>query len=359
MSSIAGRRPPWALIAVAAMLGVVALSGDVPSGWALVGALVAPAAAVALLRAYPLISLGIATGVGVATGLAWGDAVPVWTVALGVAVGVVGFLAGREVPQARRALAVFGGGVALVCAFGLAGHSVWAGLFLLAVAVVLPWAGGRFVRQQAELVRLAAERARLQERARIAYDMHDTLGHDLSLVALRAGALEMAPDLPEPHRLAAAELRASAGVATARLAEVLRLIRDGEPPPLEPAGRRIEDLVEHAVHAGLAAALDWNGPRELPQWVQLAAFRVVQEGLTNAAKHAPGAPIGIQLAVGDTDTVVTVTNPLAPGGRPGTGGRAGLIALRERVRLAGGSLDAGPRDGTFRLVATLPHKEYG
>jgi signal transduction histidine kinase len=352
--------PLWALAGVAVMLAVVGLSwGEMPGAWARAGALGAPVVAIALSRSYPLVSLGIAAVTSVATGQAWGEAVPVWTVALGAASGVVSFLAGRRLARAAPALVVFGGGVLLATAFGAAGSDAFGGIFLLAVAVVLPWAGGRFLRQQAELVDLAAERARLQERARIACDMHDTLGHDLSLLALRAGALEIAPGLPQSHRSAAAELRAGAGLATARLAEVIRLVRDGEPATLEPSGRRIEDLVEQATGAGLPVSLEWHGSPALPPMVQLAAYRVVQEGLTNAAKHAPGSAIRVQLCVADAATTVTVTNPFAATARPGMGGRAGLVALRERVRLAGGQLDAGTRDGTFRLVATLPHEEYG
>src|SRR6185312_3936418 len=97
-----------------------------------------------------------------------------------------------------------------------------------------------------------------------AREVHDTLGHDLALLALRAGALELAADLPPQHRDAVAALRAGAGLATERLATAVSVLREGDPVPAEPPPGGVDDLVDRAVLAGVRARLDRTGPRELP-----------------------------------------------------------------------------------------------
>ncbi|GLL08121.1 hypothetical protein GCM10017581_098810 [Dactylosporangium matsuzakiense] len=344
------------LAALAVLLASVATSYRQLPWWVSTGALLTPVIGVALLRIYPIISLALATTVSVAMALASGDSVPVWSVALGATIFVISVLAGREMPRTAPAVGVFATGATLAIPLSLADGGVWFSVvLLLAVTGVLPWILGRALHQQAELVAVTAERARLQERSRIAYDMHDTLGHELSLLALRAGALELAADLDDHHRAAVADLRAGAGLATERLAEIVTVLRDGEPVPLHPGPDRIEDLVDRAIQAGVAVSLDWDGTRDLPPRIGRAAHRVVQEALTNALKHAHGAPVRVCLATAAGMTTVTVTNPVTPGARPGSGGQAGLTGLRERVRLAGGTLHAGPRRHTFEVMARLPH----
>ncbi|WP_421107821.1 sensor histidine kinase [Streptomyces sp. NEAU-S77] len=252
--------------------------------------------------------------------------------------------------------------------------------------VMVPWFAGRFRRQYAELVRagweraeqaererwLVAERARLRERARIAQDMHDVLGHDLSLIALSAGALKLAPGLEDRHRRTAQEIRARAAVAVDRLGEVIGVLREEE----SPGG--IARLVDEAAAAGLDVELRAEGADTgLPPQVERAAYRVVQEALTNAAKHAPGAAVTVRVAYGEEETVVRVENTAtgATGPRARSGGR-GLSGLEERVRRAGGSFTHGPqvsqdlrdsqdsrgsqgsqgsRGGGFAVEARLPH----
>jgi signal transduction histidine kinase len=337
-------------------LAVVALSYEELPWWAWTGALLAPLTAVTLLARYPLISLSVCVTASVTTALALAQSVPVWSAALSATLGVISFLAGRRMPQPAPALAVFAAGAALAISLALLAEDAWVtGLLLLAMTVVLPWVLGRSIRQQTELVATTAERTRLQERTRIAHDMHDTLGHELSLMALRAGALEIAPDLDDRHRMAAAKLRACAETATERLADIIGVLGDGEPASLQPVSEPIDDLVDRAVQAGLAASLEWQGQRHLPAMVDRAAHRIVQEALTNAMKHAAGTAVRVRLDTMDAVTVVTVTNARLSGSRRGTGGRAGLVGLRERVRLVGGTIQAGPRDHVFEIVATLPH----
>lgn len=348
--------PPWALITVAALLSVVVLSYSDLAWWALAGALLAPITATAFLATRPLISLSVCVPVALATALAMRNDVPPWTAALAAALAVISLLAGRRMSHSAPALTVFAVGVVAALPLTLIAEEGWAtGLLMLALAVALPWGLGRSIRQQAELASATAERAHLRERTRISHDMHDTLGHELSLVALRAGALELAPDLDERHRAAARELRAAAGAATERLAHIVAVLRDGEPAPLAPVADDIEDLVDRAGRAGLPVTLAWTGSRELELTVDRAAHRVVQEALTNAVKHAPGAAVQVRVTVTDATTVVAVTNALSPRARQGTGSRLGLEALRERVRLAGGTLHAGPRADTYEIEATLPN----
>jgi signal transduction histidine kinase len=226
---------------------------------------------------------------------------------------------------------------------------------------VLPWWAGRYQRLRAEQRErergIVAEQARLRERARIAQDMHDSLGHELALIALHGGALELAADLTDEQRRTAGELRANAVRATHRLHEIIQVLGSaGAATDLQPADESIDDLVRRATAAGLRVRLRHDGP--VPVWspmVSQAAHRVVQESLTNAARHAPGALVTVTLARQDTSTRIDVVNDAVtqPGGGTGTG--QGLIGLDERVRLAGGRLVAGARpDGGWTVTALLP-----
>ncbi|HEX2134275.1 MAG TPA: histidine kinase [Actinophytocola sp.] len=301
-----------------------------------------------------------------------------------LAASVFGFRAGRRLDDTRPVLSALAAVVlaglpvsVLVDSSARGGFGLLFGLYdwfvlvlILLVVVLLPWLVGRYRRQRAELAaagweraallerqrRLEVDQARLRERARIARDMHDSLGHEWGLIALRAAALEVTADLPERQRAAAGELRAGVAEATERLREIIGMLRpDGEPA----ADERVDlaGLVERAAGAGMDVRWEPSEPpAELPAAVERAAHRVVQEGLTNAARHAPGAAVTVRLDHATGSTTVTVANgPAAE--QPGdvAGGGYGLVGLAERVRLLGGTLAAGPHDGGFALVATLPH----
>ncbi|MGW6917572.1 sensor histidine kinase [Kitasatospora sp. NPDC054939] len=316
------------------------------------------------------------------------------------------FLAGWRLGRARAAVAVFAGLVAVGVLAALVVPE-WIALGTKFVVLVVctamgPWLLGRFLRLSRELVRAGweraehlereqrwvAEQARLRERARIARDMHDALGHDLSLIALRAGALKLAPGLAAPHREAAQEIRAGAAAAVERLGEVIGVLRD-EPDEADgtdgtdgfdtagsgPADADVPQLVAEAGAAGLDVRLRVTGEPDglLPRAVEHAAYRVVQEALTNAAKYAPRARVDVGLAYGPDGVRVRVANEPTnepsgergrgpsgePSGDPGggrgrTGGR-GLLGLAERARLTGGTCTHGPTpDGGFEVVARLP-----
>ncbi|MFG3134624.1 sensor histidine kinase [Streptomyces sp. NPDC048211] len=292
---------------------------------------------------------------------------------------VTAFLAGREPgrtgPTLLVLVAVVAGGVAAVAL--VPSWLLMAGRFVavVVVAAMVPWFAGRFWRQYQELVRagweragrlereqrLVAEQARSRERARIAQDMHDLLGHDLSLIALSAGALKLAPGLAEAHRAAAGEIRARAAASVERLGEVIGLLREEADTPADdgPPGTGIPRLVADATAAGLPVTLHVEGDAHaMPPPAARAAHRVVQEALTNAAKHAPRARVEVRVTHTEETTTVQVENAPAPVPAtapdvPGTG--LGLIGLDERVRLAGGTFAHGPYEGGFAVTARLPH----
>ena len=224
-------------------------------------------------------------------------------------------------------------------------------------------------RAEAEQARRVAE-ARAAERARIAREMHDVLAHRLSLLATYAGALEYRPDAP-PERLARAAGVVRAGVHQAldELREVISVLRDDE---LTAAGRPqpgladLGGLVAESRDAGtpVEVVTRISRPEDLPGSMGRTVYRVVQEGLTNARKHAPGQPVRALLDGRPGDEVlVELTNPVGAAGTTisainGTGTGTGLIGQTERVRLAGGELEhAISADGEFWLRARLPWPE--
>ncbi|MFI7431523.1 sensor histidine kinase [Micromonospora sp. NPDC049836] len=344
----AGLTPPWPRHAVPLLLASLALLG----------------LAVALGRRLPLVAL-VAV---VAGSLLDGNFV--------FAIPVFSYLAGRRSAGTGRVAVVFGliavAGTALNLGLLGTGPATWLLMAtVLLFAGVFPWLLGRLRRQQQALAdagrrhaeveererQAAVDRVRLRERARIAEDMHDSLGHDLSLIALRAAALELAADLAPAHRAAAGELRASVAAATERLHEIIGVLREERPGSLRPAGETVAELVDGAREAGLAVTLRGDPPeQELPPLTVHAVHRVVREALTNAARYAPGAPVTVVVERADGEVAVRVLNgPPPTGPLPGPASHgSGLLALRERVRLAGGRFDAGPQDGGFAVSARLP-----
>lgn len=237
----------------------------------------------------------------------------------------------------------------------------------LVLQVVFPWAIGQYLRQQDQLAsagfelarRLeeeqarSASRERAQERTRIAGDMHDSLGHDLALLAVKAGAVQVVPEAPTHVRRAAAELRESAAATTIRLRQIIGVLRADDAPTL-PHTDTIRSLVERATDQGMVVTLTEEGEDASVSDAERAAHRVVREALTNAAKHAPGARVDVDVVRTPELLRVRVVNAI---GAAGTGDHTagyGLIGLDERVRLAGGSLEAGAHDETFTVHASLP-----
>jgi signal transduction histidine kinase len=191
--------------------------------------------------------------------------------------------------------------------------------------------------------------------------MHDVLAHRISLLAVHAGALEVRRSAPAEERQAAAVIRQCAYAALEDLREVIGMLRDepaGESDRPPPTLAGLPELIEQSRRAGTPVTLTDRRPErpEAPEHLGRHVYRVVQEGLTNARKHAPGAPVLVRLD-GDADGLtVGITNPVpaAPGDQlPGAG--RGLIGLSERMHLLGGRLEHGrTASGEFRLHAWLP-----
>jgi signal transduction histidine kinase len=266
------------------------------------------------------------------------------------------YLTGRRMARLWPAGATFcliaavGSGVVLVQGGDLA---LWVSMGTALVGTyALPYLLGLLrgrLMQQRRQARLSAEaQARLRERARIAREMHDSLGHDLALIAVRAAGLELSPGLDDTQVKAAGELRLAAADATERLRQIIGLLREeADAAPLAPVDEDVAELVRRARDSGMPITLDAH-PGRPPD----LAHAVVQEGLTNAAKHAPGAPVTVSLR----PRRVTVRNG-PPRSRPtALPGGLGLAGLEERVRLAGGTLTAGPYGDGFHLTVELPHE---
>ncbi|MFF4605793.1 sensor histidine kinase [Streptomyces sp. NPDC001339] len=226
---------------------------------------------------------------------------------------------------------------------------------------------GLFIRHRRQLLErvaaeagLRAEQAQLRAREEVAREMHDVLGHRLSLLALHAGALEYRPDAPsEDVARAAGVIRQSAHQALQDLREVLTVLRapDGELP--QPTLADVHRLVAESCAAGMPVRLLKEIPEAVPELTGRTAYRVVQEALTNVRKHAPGATACVQVTgTADEGLGVEITNT-APGpgqaGRPDASPGQGLAGLAERVSLTGGRLEYGPAgDGGWEVRARLP-----
>jgi signal transduction histidine kinase len=250
--------------------------------------------------------------------------------------------------------------------------SVYYAIAIVAIVVVFPLLLGRLHAsrsiQMEQLADRAAEaekdqalreeQARSNERAAIAREMHDIVAHRVALIVLHAGAMELAARDPQTTKRAGL-IRTLGKQAMSELRQMLGALRTEKAAALapQPTIADLQSLIGQARDAGLPAALQLTGtPRELPAATELTAYRVVQEALTNVAKHAGTPPTTVNLDYGPHTLAITVDND-PPAGHPigmPTGG-LGLIGLSERLCLMDGTLHTGPRpDGGYRLQATLP-----
>jgi signal transduction histidine kinase len=201
------------------------------------------------------------------------------------------------------------------------------------------------------------------ERVRIARELHDVIAHSVSLMGVQAGAVERVLERdPEHARESLRSIQSTARESVGELRRLLGILRaDQEPAGLapQPGLSRLTALVDESRRAGVAAELTVEGEaRPLPAGIELSAYRVVQEALTNVRKHAPGASTRVLLTYGSTELELLVRSAaVAPsnGAASGPGTGHGLVGMRERVALYGGSLDAHPEPGGgFVVRARLP-----
>jgi len=241
-------------------------------------------------------------------------------------------------------------------------------LLLLAGTFVRSRRSGREQLEVAER-RHEGERALLEERQRIARELHDVVAHHMSVIAIQA---EAAPykvaDPPKELVESFAEIRASALSGLNELRRVLGVLRSETPDTApQPGLDDLASLLESARNGGVTVTSDVSGtPRPIPQGVDLSAYRIVQEALSNAMRHAPGAKVQVHLHYGEAALVIEVRNDsVAPGvqalwdqpGEPGRsdGGGHGIIGMRERATMMGGHLEARPTpNGEFLVTAALP-----
>ncbi|NKY96355.1 sensor histidine kinase [Nocardiopsis alborubida] len=367
------------------------------------------AVAAALSRPLPLVSLGVVlTGAVLQLSASGLRLVETTVLTPWVAVAALALLTGLRSERVRPVVAT----VVAACSFTLVLHLLaglvsgsgvraflsdsvdWlGGVLTIALSTLAPWLFGRYQRlhrqvwrggweiaERMERTRAAeADRARLRERARIATRMHDSLGHDLALIAVRAAALEMTAIEDSEQGRAAGELRTAAHEANLRLREIIGVLREdddggdgrveaasgpgagalntGEPDTGEP----VAVLVQRASDAGMRVRLLREGPDPDPSAPGGGAVhRVVREALTNAAKYAPGAEVTVRVIREADRTRVSVGDAGPPEAArtvlpARSGGGSGLAGLRCLVEELGGSFAAGREEGAgFTVRATVP-----
>jgi signal transduction histidine kinase len=257
------------------------------------------------------------------------------------------------------------------------GEGVFPGSELLhtGLAWAVAWFAGERTRLMHEHLAELHERARradreadrerrlalAEERARIARDLHDSAGQAINVIAVRAGAARLRHDEdPERSRRALAAIEEVARDTVADIDRIVVSLRDGRPTTGDveaPHGlASLGTLVARHKAAGLELAVRTRGvSRPLPGAVDQAAYRILQEALSNAARHGTGAA-SIEVGFGDRRLQLTITNPVHPhAAAPRSSGGHGLVGMGERASLLGGELDAGRVDGAFRVRAELPY----
>ncbi|GAA1612022.1 sensor histidine kinase [Actinoplanes couchii] len=296
--------------------------------------------------AYPLlIALYTAAAVG-----------PRWTAPTGVVLGTAVWIYGGWVTPGSSIASVIGQGLAIPLVVWWIGHG----------ARQLEVTNRRLADATEELRRGQADLARrvlVDERVRIARELHDVVAHHMSVISVQAGlaryVLRSDPDTAHGALDAVLTTSTEALDELRRMLGLLRLGREADEADIRqplPGLEGLPDLTARVAGAGLPVTLTVEGTsRPLPPGIALTAYRIVQESLTNAIKHAGPARATVLVRFSSSGLAITVTDDGVPaGGSPGTG--HGLVGLRERVALYGGTFDAGPQgtDG-FRVSATLPY----
>jgi signal transduction histidine kinase len=237
----------------------------------------------------------------------------------------------------------------------------------VAVVAIIAWLIGHSIRQahaQAELRRAqAAAQTVMAERLRIARELHDIVAHSIGIIAIQAGAGHRIFDArPAEARDALADIEATSREALSGLRRMMTGLRRAEPEPAPgqaplgpaPGLGDMERLAAMTLEAGVQVDVDWHGSREpLPADIDLSAFRIIQEAVTNVVRHAGTSQCQVSVGQQDGQLSIEVTDSGRGGAAAGTG--YGITGMRERAALLGGDFSAGPRPGGgFRVAARLP-----
>jgi len=340
-------------IATPAVSVLVALVSTLPLAWR---------------RAWPSAAALVGTAV-------WLIPTPGGYLLLGYVVAVLLFYSlGAHDPVRWRVVTVTAVAVLISVVGTLLGPDVWQASIGAALAVAAPAVAGvlvaehraqnarlRELTEQLVRERAAAERAAAaEERTRIARELHDVIGHEITVIALQADAAAAAlARAPERAAVPVDRIRQAAARTLTEMRRVVGLLRDpdegdGDLRP-QPGLAEIPGLVQEARAGGTTVELRFDPPTALPPpSLQLAAFRVLQEALTNARRHAPGTPVRVRVDGDGPALVVEVHSGAGVPDRPADGGGHGLVGMRERVRMHGGSLEAGAVPDGFLVRARLP-----
>ena len=331
--------------------------------------LLAGPAALTLRGRYPVHVLAVAFAVNFVYALLDYPGGPIFLAHIIAFISVV--MSGRRLIAAGFLAAGFLSFVALGPFMGTDGRPDLPSALGVAAWMLVVFAGAEVARSRKERA-IEEQRTRAQENARraseerlrIARELHDVLAHNISLMNVQAGvALHLIDERPEQAREALAAIKQASNEALGELRSVLDILRYGnENVPRSPTSglADLEEMISRAEAAGVDVTSTVTGtPVALPPKVDLAAFRIIQEALTNVTRHAGRARARIELAYGAHDLTITVEDNGGDGSRGATaqpsGGGRGIRGMRERAAALGGELDAGPRpEGGFGVRARLP-----
>jgi signal transduction histidine kinase len=342
------------VVAVFALLGAVQSEHRNPV--VVVGALVVTIGATLLIasgrpRLLPVWAVLSSAGVvvldnGVASNVGW--------FAICVLVGWSAFIGGTRVAVAWWAAAVVMFGLEWLLTTDDRGWAAWiAGTTFAAFGCLLA-SRERDLAHRLQLAQAGlADRVRAEERNRIARELHDVIAHSLTVSLLHVSSARLAMEEDPAEAVAAlAEAERLGRECLTEVRQVVGLLRhEGTSTSPLPGAVQLPALVEQFRHAGVDVALDIHGnATELTSTVGLAIYRILQEALTNAARHAPGSPTRADLSVTPAGAVLVVDSS----GPAGSGTGSGLLSMRERAEVLGGACSAGPTSGGWRVRAEIP-----
>jgi len=349
-----------AAVAVLAVCAFAAQEAGRPSWWQwmMVGAVAVPVA----IRDRWALPSGLAALTASAAVLASGVIPPYAAPILIVAVALSQYSVAAGLPPSRSVL---------VLAAGLAGAVALAVLWpsaplVAAPAVAVPWLVGWLVRHRRRLTeRIADERtarAVTEERLRIARDMHDTVAHNLSMIAMKASvARHVAAVRPEESVTALEVIETASREALVEMRRAVGLLRADQDPAM-PSGsdEDLRTLAERAQQTGIQVELTLVGETTPPAGARLVVYRIVQEALTNVIRHAKATRCTVSVEASKEAVIVQVVDDGTATVAAPDGTGYGLRGMRERITAYGGSLQAGPRPaGGFALAARMPYRQSG